>query len=342
MNESKVAVIIPVYKVENYIIESVESVINQDYSNLDIILVDDGSPDQCPAICDRFASQYENVKAIHKDNGGLSSARNMGLSSLSEDVEYVLFLDSDDKLERGAIKGMVQAAISEDADVVIPYKYINQNENGKIVHRCHFRASDFTESPIEFALNIILEKKRAWRATGLLYSYKVIKENDIRFPIGITGEDLAFNLEVMSCSKKLELYKKETLICNRRRDSITHTFQPEFERNIWLYDKTAREFLEKTGKTDREYQKKADAMLAGCIVLYAFDIMSHKNKGMNYAEKRAKAMRLLNDPNGRNTIRDNNKPPYFDAAIKRFGVGIVYFMLRKHWDSLALALMSFI
>lgn len=94
MCNALISVIIPVYKVERYLENCVDSVRQQTYTNLEIILVDDGSPDRCPALCDEFAKQDERIKVIHKENGGLSDARNVGLDNANGD--YVTFVDSDD------------------------------------------------------------------------------------------------------------------------------------------------------------------------------------------------------------------------------------------------------
>ena len=83
MNLPKISVIIPVYKVEEYINRCIKSVVNQTYNNLEIILVDDGSPDNCPAICDKWADKDSRIKVIHKNNGGLSDARNIGIKIAS-------------------------------------------------------------------------------------------------------------------------------------------------------------------------------------------------------------------------------------------------------------------
>ena len=90
----KVSVIIPVYRVEKYLDRCVKSIVNQTYRNLEIILVDDGSPDSCPQICDEWSFRDERIRTVHRDNGGLSCARNTGLSTATGD--YVTFVDSDD------------------------------------------------------------------------------------------------------------------------------------------------------------------------------------------------------------------------------------------------------
>ena len=85
-----ISIIVPVYKVEQYLDECVQSIRNQTYTNLEIILVDDGSPDRCPEMCDDYAKQDSRIKVIHKNNGGLSSARNAGLEVMSGDMRCVL------------------------------------------------------------------------------------------------------------------------------------------------------------------------------------------------------------------------------------------------------------
>ena len=98
MKSALISVIVPIYKVEKYLDECIESIVNKTYRNLEIILVDDGSPDKCPEMCDQWAKKDERIRVIHKENGGLSSARNAGLDVATGD--YVGFVDSDDFIER--------------------------------------------------------------------------------------------------------------------------------------------------------------------------------------------------------------------------------------------------
>ncbi len=116
MEESLISVIIPVYNVEEYLTACVESVINSDYKNLQIILVDDGSPDNCPQMCDEFAKKDKRVMVVHKENGGLSSARNAGLDVA--EGKYVTFVDSDDVITSDMISYMHTIAVKENCDIV--------------------------------------------------------------------------------------------------------------------------------------------------------------------------------------------------------------------------------
>ena len=116
MHIPKVSVVIPVYKAEQYLRRCVDSVLAQTLSNLEIILVDDGSPDSCPEICDQYASKHENIQVIHKANGGLASARNAGMRIAQGD--YILFVDSDDWIDPETAAELVSVAKKYQVDFV--------------------------------------------------------------------------------------------------------------------------------------------------------------------------------------------------------------------------------
>lgn len=114
--EPLLSVIIPVYKVETFLERCINSVIDQSYNNLEIILVDDGSPDNCPQICEKYALKDKRVKVIHKENGGQSSARNVGIDNAMG--EYLTFVDSDDYLELDAYELLVREAVRNQLDII--------------------------------------------------------------------------------------------------------------------------------------------------------------------------------------------------------------------------------
>lgn len=115
--EVKVSIIVPVYKVEQYLERCIKSILNQTYSKYEIILVDDGSPDRCPHMCDEYAKQYESIKVIHKENGGLSSARLAGFDVAQG--EYIMFIDSDDYIDEYMVEKLVGAIEEQRADLAI-------------------------------------------------------------------------------------------------------------------------------------------------------------------------------------------------------------------------------
>ena len=129
-----ISVIIPVYKVEKYLVRCVNSVLNQTYSDLEIILVDDGSPDSCGKICDELQKKDSRIKVIHKKNGGLSSARNEGL--LFATGEYIAYVDSDDYIDKTMYEKLMNYMIETDADIVqCGYTHVVENNDGKVVRK---------------------------------------------------------------------------------------------------------------------------------------------------------------------------------------------------------------
>ena len=115
MKKNKVSIIIPVYKVEPYIDECLNSIVNQTYSNLEIILVDDGSPDTCPQKCDEWASKDSRIRVVHKQNGGLSSARNAGMDVATGD--FFMFVDSDDFIESNMVESLLDIHKKQESDI---------------------------------------------------------------------------------------------------------------------------------------------------------------------------------------------------------------------------------
>ena len=126
-NNMTVSVIVPIYKTEPYIRKCIDSIMNQTYTYLEIILIDDGSPDQSGAICDEYAKRDGRVRVIHKENGGLSDARNVGIDSATG--EYLMFVDSDDYIAPDMTEVLLKALVDNGADMSLcSYIYIDENE----------------------------------------------------------------------------------------------------------------------------------------------------------------------------------------------------------------------
>ena len=117
MSQPLLSIIVPVYKVEDYLCRCLDSILGQTYENFELILVDDGSPDGCGAICDRYAQQDPRVKVIHKENGGVSSARNAGLAQAKG--EWIGWVDPDDWVDEDMYAYLMTAVLEEGADVAV-------------------------------------------------------------------------------------------------------------------------------------------------------------------------------------------------------------------------------
>ncbi len=220
-----ISVIIPVYKTEAYLEKCVRSVMMQSYRNLEIILVDDGSPDNCPAICDRIAKEDERIIVIHKENGGLSDARNRGLDICGGD--YLYFVDSDDFIRKDAIELLLNAAISKNIDLVCG-DYCSVNEEGEcIAHGLRYPNCELTQ---EEAIEYFITKD--WGAWGKLYRRSA--HNEVRFPIGKIHEDEAVMFQILSHCKKIALVSDELYCYLQRSDSITSQAYSK-KKMDWFY-----------------------------------------------------------------------------------------------------------
>lgn len=142
----KLSFIVPIYNVEQYLSKCVDSLLAQDYEDYEIILVDDGSSDGCPAICDDYAAAHENIRVIHQKNGGLSVARNVGVKAAKG--EYICFVDSDDYWELNVLYGLMKQIERDNLDV-LRFKYQNVNEKYEVFNpykRDRRLENDYSES----------------------------------------------------------------------------------------------------------------------------------------------------------------------------------------------------
>lgn len=264
MTTPLISVIVPVYRVEEYLERCVKSILSQTYKNLEVILVDDGSPDQCPAICDACAEKDARVKVIHQENKGLSGARNAGIDAASG--EYLAFVDSDDYVSPHFIEELYQ--LLQDTGCAIGqcrFSYVKGDglvEEGDSAF-CIYRGESLMEQlygPEEKATCFVV----AWNK---LYWAELFKETGIRYPEGRIHEDEATTYRLFHEAKKLAfldwaLYGYYT----ENGGSITSVFSAK--RLQWL---TAHEeriaFFKKNGYEKllpAAYRKLCDA----CITFY--------------------------------------------------------------------------
>lgn len=208
-----ISVIIPIYKVEKYIVRCVESIVNQTYTNLEIILVDDGSPDNCPQICDDYAEKDNRIKVVHKENGGLSDARNAGMKVATGD--YISFIDSDDYVSLEMYQDMINAAINNKADIV--ECNVNYDYNGRIEKYNDDKYAVYNDnySVMEAYIKHYHIKTVVWNK---LYERKLL--NDIEFEFGKYNEDEFFTYKVLAKVSSYVHLDKYYYYYFQRSDSI--------------------------------------------------------------------------------------------------------------------------
>lgn len=222
----KISVIIPVYNVEKYLRECVDSVLGQTYKNIEVILVDDGATDSCPQICDDYANQDNRIKVVHKENGGLSDARNFGIDASTGD--YIIFIDSDDYWDSDtAVEHIVDIIDKEHKDIVLFFfKYFYEDEQGgRIVeYNKNFKNIKINgKSKAEQMSDII--KNHVYLSASWTKAIKrdLFIKNDLYFVKDILSEDIDWSARLMLYAESFSLLNESFYIYRQRSTSITHT-----------------------------------------------------------------------------------------------------------------------
>lgn len=198
-----ISVIVPVYKVEDYLDRCVQSIVDQTYTNLDIILVDDGSPDRCPQMCDEWAKRDGRIRVIHKENGGLSDARNAGLRVAAG--AFVAFVDSDDDVDLQYIEALYRALNDAQADVA-ECGVLLTDEDGQVLRERNCEEESVCLDRIEALRRLILEKGVFQTVWNKLYRRTVIEGID--FEVGKCHEDDFWTYQVLERVERMVVIKR--------------------------------------------------------------------------------------------------------------------------------------
>lgn len=248
MEKDRVSIIVPVYKTEKYLEECLDSISRQTYPNLEIILIDDGSPDGCGNICDKYSAKDSRFIVVHKENEGLGYTRNCGLDIATGD--YVTFVDSDDYLEPNMISHfMNQIAMSKADTCMGGFRRVDDNHD--IIYTEHYEKVVYTNNQVrdillKRILGSIPKKHDAYKMSvwNVIYSMEIIKRNHIRFPSEkiFISEDLIFNFDY---------YMKSCKVCIT--DNITYNYRVNTNSLTRAYK---RDMLEKVCILYREMEKR--------------------------------------------------------------------------------------
>lgn len=214
MNNSLISVIVPVYNVEQYIHECVDSILNQTYTNLEIILVDDGSPDNCGKICDEYSETDARIKVIHKTNGGLSDARNVALDIARGD--YITFVDSDDYISRTYIEGLYNLLIQNNVDIAINSYCAFEEGTSPVISNTN--ETTVILSGINAVEEMYYQKLFDTMAWSKLYKKELLK--NIRYPQNLLFEDLATTYRLFLQASKIVFQNRESYFYRLRNNSI--------------------------------------------------------------------------------------------------------------------------
>lgn len=231
----KISVIIPVYNVEKYLNRCLDSVIKQSYQNLEIILVDDGSTDNSSKICDEYAQKDKRIVVLHKENGGLSDARNKGIDICTGN--YISFIDSDDWLENGFYEYVYQNL--ENNDLLIFNYYLSDDRKKKLIKYRDIDLNLEKEKCISELIKANIQSY-AWNKV-----YKIYLFANIRFPKGKNYEDQAIMHLIIDKCQKIKYCNKAFYNYYQNPKSITHTINYKNYKDFFYVNILRGRYLKK-------------------------------------------------------------------------------------------------
>lgn len=263
MSNELISIIVPVYNVEKYLNRCVESIVNQTYKNLEIILIDDGSPDNCPKMCDAWAEKDGRIKVIHKENGGAASARNAGLEVVTGN--YIGFVDSDDYIDENMFSEMINSVCVNDSDIAICNTY-SIDSNGNI----ELRSLNYNGVLVDKYSLISLNKGGYFGAVLWNCLFKRELWDNIRFPNYKKHEDVAVLYYAYYRANKISYVDKALYYYSFVDGSIMHSgFSEKDLVLIEIYDKKLEFF-----KNDSHY----DEIFIGAMGMLRYFLFSNCNE----------------------------------------------------------------
>ena len=291
------SLILPCYNVAQYLERCVRSILTQDFEDYEIILVDDGSRDATPADCDALAAKHACIRVIHKENGGLSSARNAGLDAAKG--RYVWFIDSDDWIEPGALKQIAEAC-NATADVV-KFDHFRVEESAKAVY-CGVTPGVYQEDALAQL------RRNAFCAAGEyglsacmhVYCRELLEAHGLRFVSErqVGSEDYLFNLQVLLHARRIQVLRAPLYSYERREGSLSQTYKADLsQRYVKLREALRTYYAEK--RALEQYGKLIDRfflwhLIIGTCVTHEYDTVS-PGRPMALARRSVRAMLRLRE-----------------------------------------------
>ncbi len=310
-----ISVIVPVYKASEFLSECVKSLVNQTYKNIEIILVDDGSPDQCPKMCDDWAKIDDRIVVIHQKNSGVSKARNAGIDISTG--KFIAFVDSDDFIHEDCFKILHENIIKRKTDLLC-MRHINVNDKAEVIERNVLKAKDlnfnipYTGDEFASLMFSDLSISVVW---DKLYTREIIGNN--RFKVGVFSEEMVFLMEVLHPNARAIYIEDELYYYRKRDESITSGFNEKFYidrvNNIFLASEIACKKFSNIHNSSQSAKFKA---IGSFLALMPYSFLREKRK--SYTEVKTK---LYN-------IKKQLKSTPLEPSIKLF---LRVFLVSKHF-----------
>ena len=308
-----ISVVLPVYNVERYIVKCINSVLNQTYKNIEVILVDDGSSDRCPQICEKYAKKDNRVKVVHKRNGGLSDARNAGIKIANG--EYITFIDSDDYVDEDYVEFLYNNIEKTNADIAIGAHRVLY-DSGKIIEKATHENSIL--EPKQVLARILYDDGIDLSAWGKLY--KISLFDDIKFPKGRLFEDSATTYMLVDKAKKITVNSESKYNYIIRKNSISNAkFSPK-KMDLII---STREMCEYVKEKYPDLEKAANRRL-----MYAYlSTLSQLAKCKEKYPEEEKEMTTYIKKHGNEILRDKRVPKRDKLGIISLKFGFRFYKL---------------
>lgn len=336
----KVSIIVPIYNVEQYLDRCMKSLLNQTLEEIEIIMVDDESPDGCPRLCEEYKAKYPNIKVVHKKNGGLGFARNSGLEVA--EGEYVAFIDSDDFVDTDMFQNLYEYGKKNNCDAV--FCGYNIYRDAEHVRRMQENSDYVLRQGADGARQVLLDMvgpepdyhsdakllMSVWRA---IYSRKVIEENHLRFVSErvYIAEDIMWHLDFLPCCKCVGLIPQTHYYYCMNGTSLTRTYRADrFQKELFLYH-AQEEKLRKAGFDETDFRVRLNRqLLMKTRVCISQQVIFFKQLG--YSKVRDNICDIIRVPEVQTIIK---KYPYYLLPIRH---RLFFLLMKFHFYDLLIIL----
>lgn len=300
------SVILPIYNVEKYLHRCVRSVLSQSFADFELILVDDGSPDSCPRLCDEFAAQDARIRVIHKENGGLSSARNAGAEIARG--QYIWWVDSDDWIEQGALQRLYDASC-ESLPEAIKFNHLRCGAQVTPV-KSSVPAGMYERAQLKELLGEAFTSPSRFGLSAWTYVYRRDAAAKMKFVSErqVGSEDYLFNLMLLPGLKNMLVLSDALYYYDLREGSLTQRYRKNMASQYALLCARLMDFYQETGK-DRELGALVSRfyvwhLMMGTCIQHEYSRISREHS-MKDARRNVRAM--LADPEFQRALRRSDK-----------------------------------
>lgn len=336
---SKVSIVVPVFNTEKYLDRCLESIVNQTYKKLEIIIVDDGSKAECAQLCDDWGKKDSRIKVLHKQNAGLGKARNTGISAATG--EYLFFVDSDDYIDENTVESCVECVKETKAEVVC-YGFLFVNRQGKVIAKRvpKMPKNIYEEEEIRdvFLPEMLADDPKTglsanieMSACAAMFSVKLIREQKWMFVSEreIISEDVYSLLCLYRYVRKIAVLEKAFYFYCENQSSLTHVYKEDrYERIKYFYEVTLSLFDEL--EYGEEMKKRLKSLYLSFFIGAAKTIVRAK---LPYSVKIKKLACIIKDPHmckvlieTKNFVMNRNKA-FFLKMVRKQKIKLCYMLL---------------